>query len=110
MCGVKLGLMGIRYEDEQEDIADRQLKAVMAMLTIRPSIIDHMRQVDGELLEQWLTQGTYLGLVIDTDGLYVKRAQLQVLNLPAHPGQREDILHEAQHSRLTVHRAGKDMI
>lgn len=76
MCGVKLGLMGIRYEDEQEDVADRQLKAVMGMLTIRPSIIDHMRQVDDELLEQWLTYGTYLGLVIDTDGLYVKRAQL----------------------------------
>lgn len=43
MCGAKLVAMGIRYEDQQEDVVDRQLVAVMARLTISLSIVDPIR-------------------------------------------------------------------
>lgn len=44
MCGPRLAAMGIMYEDQREDVADRQLIVVATRLTISPSIIDCIRQ------------------------------------------------------------------
>ena len=42
-CGARLVAMGIQYEDQQEDVVDRQLVAVLPRLTISPSILDRIR-------------------------------------------------------------------
>ena len=42
-CGARLAAMGLRFEDQREDVADRRLVAVMARLTISITIIDRVR-------------------------------------------------------------------
>ena len=42
-CGARLAAMGLRFEDQREDVADRCLVAVMARLTISITIIDRVR-------------------------------------------------------------------
>ena len=42
-CGARLAAMGIRYEDQREDVANRWLVAVLMRLTISPSILDQIR-------------------------------------------------------------------
>ena len=86
-------------------MADRRLVAVLARLTISPTILDRIRvaQADDEQLAQWFSQGTYAGLVRGEDGLYRMGGRLYVPDLPAHPGLRGEILHEAHYSRFTVY-------
>lgn len=64
--------MGIQLEDHRKDVEDRHLVAVLARLTISPTIVDCMRKtkVDNQLPDQWFTQGTYSRLVKDVDGSY----------------------------------------
>lgn len=56
LCGAKLAAIGIRYEDQEEDVAHRQLVVVITRFTICPLIVDHMKQAvaDVELPKQWL--------------------------------------------------------
>ena len=101
-CGARLAAMGMRFEDQRADVADRRLVAVMARLTISTTIIDRVRQAQAEdqLPEQWRAQGTYADLARDADDLYRVRGRLYV---PDQPGLRDDILREAHSSRFTVH-------
>ena len=49
-CGARLAAIGIQYEDQREDVADKRLVAVLAQLTISPSNLDRIRveQADDE--------------------------------------------------------------
>lgn len=75
MCGPRLAAMEIMYEDQREDVTDRQLIVVTTRLTISPSIIDCIRQTPtiDEFPDQRFTQGTYSALVRDVYGLYRMR-------------------------------------
>lgn len=43
ICEARLAAMRIKYDDQREDIVDRQLIAVMARWTINPLIINRIR-------------------------------------------------------------------
>lgn len=43
VCGARLSAMSIRYEDQREDVADRQLVVVLSRLTISSTIKDLIR-------------------------------------------------------------------
>lgn len=43
MCGARHAPMGIKYEDQFEDVADKQLVVVMARLTSSLSFVDHIK-------------------------------------------------------------------
>lgn len=64
--------MDIQYDDQREDVANEYLVAMLARLTISPTIVDYFRQaqVDDELLEQWFDEGTYSGLIKDAYSIY----------------------------------------
>ena len=47
-CGARLAAMGMRFEDQRADVANRRLVAVMARLTISTTIIDRVRQAQAE--------------------------------------------------------------
>ena len=101
-CGARLAAMGLRFEDQREDVADRRLVVVMARLTNSTTITDKVRQAqaDDQLAEQWRAQGTYADLARDADGLYRLRGCLYV---PDHPRLSDDILRKTHSSRFTVH-------
>lgn len=42
-CRARLLAMGIRYEDEREDVADQQLMAMLVRLMISLTIADYIR-------------------------------------------------------------------
>lgn len=53
VCEARLAAMGIPYEDEREDVADRHFVAMFVRLTIIPTMRDRIRQAQAidQLLE-----------------------------------------------------------
>ena len=50
-CRARLAAMGMSFEDQREDVADRHLVAVLARLTISPTITERIRQAQAN--DQW---------------------------------------------------------
>lgn len=77
--------------------------SLMARLTVSLSILDSIRlaQDVDELPEWWLSRSSHVGLSRDGDGLVCMRGRLYVREIPL--GLRQQILHDAHHSRFTVH-------
>lgn len=61
--------MEIKNEDQQVDVTDKQLVALLARLTMSLSIVDCIKQaqIDDESQEYWFTQDTYSTLVRDVE-------------------------------------------
>lgn len=70
-CGAKLEPMGILYEDERDDVVDKEIVAVMAHLSISLTVLVRIRQSHDEdkLTYKWMDQTAHLGLTRDADGL-----------------------------------------
>lgn len=54
VCRARLSSMGIRYQDQREDVLDRLHVVVLARLMISPIVVDHIiqAQADDDLLKQ----------------------------------------------------------
>lgn len=48
ICGARLETMRVKYDDQREDVVDKQLIAVMARWTINPLIINYIRQAQAD--------------------------------------------------------------
>lgn len=59
VCGARLVAIGIPYEDQREDVVDWHLVAVLARLTISPTMTNCIRQAQAvdQLPEKWYVQG-----------------------------------------------------
>ena len=47
-CGARLTAMALRFEEQREDVADQHLVAVLAMLTIMPTIAERIIQAQAD--------------------------------------------------------------
>lgn len=96
-CGARLSPMGIKYEDQREDVAVQHYVLVLVRLKINLTIVDCFRQaqIDDKLPEQWFAWWTYSDMIKDADGLHRMRGRLYVPDVPTHPGLHVDILPNA---------------